>query len=66
MEWIMKRVSKDALPKIWKLLRTNMCPTIAFQIAVALWCSIWNIPKGIENSNSINMTVMNIVFGSKH
>lgn len=66
LEWILKRVSKDKLPKLWKLLRTSITSTIAFQIAVALWLTIWNIPKGIKNSNSINMTVMNIVFGSKH
>lgn len=66
LEWCMKRVKKDKLPKLWAFLRTDMCPTMSLQIALALWMTIWNTPKGIKNSNSINMTVLNVVFGSKH
>lgn len=66
IEWVINRVDKGKMPNLYKLLRTNLWPTIVAQIALAIWLSIWNIPKGIKSSNTINMTVLNIIFGSKH
>ena len=66
LEWVIKRVDKVKMPNLYRLFRTNWWPTFVSQIALAIWLSICNIPKGIKSSNTINMTVLNIIFGSKH
>jgi len=66
LEWIIHRVDAVRMPRLYKMLRTDWWPTIVTQIALAIWLSIWNIKKGIQSSNTVNMTVLNIVFGSRH
>eukprot|EP01084_Bolivina_argentea_P003470 6515_1 len=48
-----------------ELLQTNVLPTIVFQIALAVWLTIYSVPNGIENSNFINMKILQIIFGKK-
>eukprot|EP01084_Bolivina_argentea_P259777 438471_1 len=66
MECCMRRVDINKFPNVYKLLRSNVLPTITFQIAVALWMTIMNVPKGVKISNSINMTILKIIFGTIH
>ena len=51
---------------VYNMLRWFWAPVIAFQIAMAAWMTVIAVPKGKDTSNSINMTVLNIIFGSKH
>lgn len=51
---------------LYKGLRKTYTPILSFQIAMSVWMTVINVPKGTETSNSINMTVLRILFGSKH
>ena len=65
-ELIMKAVKKNKLPIIWKMLRSKYWSIFVFQLSIAMWMTVINLPKGIKNSNGLNMTVLRILFGSKH
>eukprot|EP00485_Elphidium_margaritaceum_P003404 CAMPEP_0202695724 /NCGR_PEP_ID=MMETSP1385-20130828/9251_1 /ASSEMBLY_ACC=CAM_ASM_000861 /TAXON_ID=933848 /ORGANISM="Elphidium margaritaceum" /LENGTH=295 /DNA_ID=CAMNT_0049351801 /DNA_START=256 /DNA_END=1143 /DNA_ORIENTATION=- len=58
--------NKNHFALLYSLLRSTYLPVLSFQIAMSLWMTIIAIPKGKETSNSINMTVLKIIFGSKH
>jgi len=67
MEVAMRLIpNRDHFAAIYKALRCVYLPVFSFQIAMSVWMTVIAIPKGIETSNSINMTVLKILFGSKH
>eukprot|EP00484_Ammonia_sp_Unknown_P027882 CAMPEP_0197047628 /NCGR_PEP_ID=MMETSP1384-20130603/23100_1 /TAXON_ID=29189 /ORGANISM="Ammonia sp." /LENGTH=382 /DNA_ID=CAMNT_0042479587 /DNA_START=114 /DNA_END=1262 /DNA_ORIENTATION=- len=51
---------------LYQLSRWTYLPVLSFQVAMAVWMTVIAIPKGEDTSNSINMTVLKIIFGSKH
>eukprot|EP01084_Bolivina_argentea_P251182 421181_1 len=66
MEFFINRmIRRQEYTILCKLLQTKMFPTIVFQISLAIWLTIYNMPKGIENCNFINMKAVQIVFGNK-
>ena len=50
----------------YKAMRCDYAPVLSFQIAMSTWMTVIAIPKGVDTANSINMTVLKIIFGSKH
>ena len=50
----------------YKLVRSVIFPVVSFQIAMSAWMTVIALPKGKETSNGINMTVLRIIFGTKH
>ena len=48
-----------------QVLRLRILPNLVFQLAIGLW--MFMIAHGDSNAaNGINMTVLNVIFGSKH
>ena len=58
--------NRDWMKYPYKALRCGYLPILSFQIAMSVWMTVIAIPKGTETSNGINMTVLKIIFGTKH
>ena len=50
----------------YKAVRSVAAPVLSFQVAMSIWMTVIALPKGKQTSNGINMTVLRIIFGTKH
>jgi len=66
LEIVMRLIRKDKFPKLYSLLRKPWLPILSFQIAIALWMTVLGSVGGDLAANSLNVTVLRVVFGSKH
>ncbi|ETO14299.1 hypothetical protein RFI_23071 [Reticulomyxa filosa] len=66
LEIVMRLIRKDMFPVLYALLRKPWLPVLNFQIAIALWMTVLGTIGGDMASNSLNVTVLRVVFGSKH
>ena len=66
LEVIFRLFTKRKYPNIYNFLRSKYLRIFSFQIAITIWLTIREIPKGNEISNSLNMTIMKLIFGTKN
>lgn len=62
IEIIFRLFTKQKYPKIYNFLRSKYLRTFSFQISIAIWLTICAIPKGFKTSNTLNMTLIKLIF----
>ena len=65
-ELILKSINKSKYPKLMGILYCKYLRVLVIQISIAIWMTVLNIKNGINIANTLNVTVLKIIFGSKH
>ncbi len=65
LEILMRLVPKK-MKFLYEFFRWKPLPILTFQSAIALWMTLMAVKGGRKYSNGLNMTVLTVVFGSKH
>jgi len=60
---ILRLFGKRTWPKMHAFLRSTSLRVVAFQLCMAILLTVRAIPKGMENANRLNMTILNLIFG---
>lgn len=66
MEVGFRLMSKNKWPFIHEVLRSQYTSMMAFQFAIATWMILMNTQNGRDSLNSLNLSVLKVVFGTHH
>ena len=66
LQIVLNMIPKRHLPYLWSLIRKQWYPLLIMQLSIAVWLTLFNIKNAQKTCNKLNITVLKIVFGTKH